>query len=61
MQPKYGHPQTTSKPTEIMKIQPVNFLTIGLLLLSLTGFAQDKNFYIFLCFGQSNMEGNAKI
>ncbi len=30
----------------------------------LTGFfaaAQDKKFYIFLCFGQSNMEGNAKI
>ncbi|WP_461091750.1 sialate O-acetylesterase [Spirosoma gilvum] len=25
------------------------------------GYAQDKNFYIFLCFGQSNMEGNAKI
>ncbi len=23
--------------------------------------AQDKNFYIFLCFGQSNMEGNARI
>jgi Carbohydrate esterase, sialic acid-specific acetylesterase len=23
--------------------------------------AQDKKFYIFLCFGQSNMEGNAKI
>lgn len=23
--------------------------------------SQDKNFYIFLCFGQSNMEGNAKI
>lgn len=23
--------------------------------------APDKNFYIFLCFGQSNMEGNAKI
>ncbi|WP_069660986.1 sialate O-acetylesterase [Arcticibacter eurypsychrophilus] len=22
--------------------------------------AQDQNFYIFLCFGQSNMEGNAK-
>ena len=22
--------------------------------------SQDKNFYIFLCFGQSNMEGNAK-
>lgn len=24
-------------------------------------FSQDKKFYIFLCFGQSNMEGNAKI
>jgi len=23
--------------------------------------AQDKNFHIFLCFGQSNMEGNARI
>lgn len=23
-------------------------------------FAQDPNFYIFLCFGQSNMEGNAR-
>ncbi|KAA8482469.1 carbohydrate esterase-like sialic acid-specific acetylesterase [Arcticibacter tournemirensis] len=23
-------------------------------------FSQDKNFYIFLCIGQSNMEGNAK-
>ena len=25
------------------------------------GFSQDQKFYIFLCFGQSNMEGNAKI
>jgi hypothetical protein len=24
-------------------------------------FSQDKKFYIFLCFGQSNMEGNARI
>lgn len=24
-------------------------------------YAQDKNFYIYLCLGQSNMEGNAKI
>jgi hypothetical protein len=24
-------------------------------------FSQDPNFYIFLCFGQSNMEGNARI
>ena len=36
-------------------------LSIGLFLLSLTAGAQDKNFYIFLCFGQSNMEGNARI
>ena len=27
----------------------------------LTATAQDKNFHIFLCFGQSNMEGNAHI
>jgi len=27
------------------------------LILSATAHAQDKNFYIFLCFGQSNMEG----
>ena len=30
-------------------------------LLSATAFSQDKKFYIFLCFGQSNMEGNARI
>jgi hypothetical protein len=29
----------------------------GLLALTTTVFAQDKNFYVFLCFGQSNMEG----
>lgn len=34
---------------------------IALILLSLKGFSQDKNFYIFICFGQSNMEGNARI
>ncbi len=36
-------------------------LVIGVFLLNLNAVAQDKNFYIFLCFGQSNMEGNAKI
>lgn len=30
------------------------------LFLSISTFAQDKNFYVFLCFGQSNMEGNAR-
>ncbi len=29
----------------------------GLLLLAANAHAQDKNFFIFLCFGQSNMEG----
>ncbi|RZJ80901.1 MAG: sialate O-acetylesterase [Flavobacterium sp.] len=37
------------------------FLTcIALLLASLPSFSQDPNFYIFLAFGQSNMEGAAK-
>lgn len=35
-------------------------LIINLLVTSFEGFSQDKNFYIFLSFGQSNMEGNAK-
>jgi hypothetical protein len=37
------------------------FLFFGLFLLSINGFAKDPNFYVFLCFGQSNMEGNARI
>ena len=43
------------------------FRHLGLLLLALwllpgsMEAAPDPNFYIFLCFGQSNMEGNAKI
>jgi hypothetical protein len=37
------------------------FVLIALLALSISGFSQDKKFYIFLCFGQSNMEGNARI
>lgn len=32
----------------------------GMLLISISAFSQDKNFYIFLCFGQSNMEGAAR-
>jgi hypothetical protein len=28
--------------------------------LSIHSFAQDQKFYVFLCFGQSNMEGSAK-
>ena len=34
---------------------------VALLALNLNSYSQDKNFYIFICLGQSNMEGNAKI
>lgn len=43
-----------------MKTQRLSWLWVGLLLLRLNASAQDPKFYIFLCFGQSNMEGNAK-
>ncbi len=33
----------------------------AMLFLSVSSFSQDKKFYIFLCFGQSNMEGTARI
>ncbi|HLP18403.1 MAG TPA: sialate O-acetylesterase, partial [Bacteroidota bacterium] len=36
-------------------------LMLGILLTTTRGYAQDPNFYIYLCFGQSNMEGNARI
>lgn len=36
------------------------FLLTVLLLSAIQSSAQDKKFYIFLCFGQSNMEGNAR-
>ncbi len=49
-----------------MKMKPVLFWSVGCLLASLlagcaasttTARSQKENFYIFLCFGQSNMEG----
>ena len=40
-----------------MKIKSGLFLLAGLLLLTVDAFSQDTNFWIFLCFGQSNMEG----
>lgn len=36
------------------------FTCAALLLITIPSFSQDSNFYIFLCFGQSNMEGAAK-
>jgi hypothetical protein len=43
-----------------MKIKRSLLLLVAMLLVTGTSFSQDKKFYIFLCFGQSNMEGNAK-
>jgi len=43
-----------------MKIKLGLFVIVGLLLFNMNAFSQDPNFYIFLCFGQSNMEGNAR-
>jgi len=40
-----------------MKMKLGLFLLAALLSFSTNAFSQDPNFYIFLCFGQSNMEG----
>jgi hypothetical protein len=44
-----------------MRAQFRFFITGIFLFIASDSFSQDKGFYIFLCFGQSNMEGNAKI
>jgi len=44
-----------------MKIKSGLFLLLGLFLFSVNAFSQDPNFQIYLCIGQSNMEGNARI
>ncbi len=41
---------------QIMRYSYFVFLFMGLLLTTRV-FSQDKNFYIYICFGQSNMEG----
>jgi len=43
-----------------MKKKLMFLLFAGLLFSNVKVFSQDPNFYIFLCFGQSNMEGNAR-
>jgi len=43
-----------------MKIKSGIVLLIGFVLLNMTAFSQNKKFYIYLCLGQSNMEGNAR-
>jgi len=44
-----------------MKIKLGLIIIIGFLLSNIKAFSQDRDFYIFICFGQSNMEGNARI
>jgi hypothetical protein len=44
-----------------LKMPAVMFLLMGLLLFNMKVFSQDPNFHIYLCFGQSNMEGQGKI
>jgi hypothetical protein len=39
----------------------VIFFLLGFLLLTTNAYSQDPDFYIFLCFGQSNMEGQGII
>lgn len=43
-----------------MKTKLKFIFLVGLFSLSINAFSQDPNFYIYLCFGQSNMEGAAK-
>ena len=43
-----------------MKLKINLTLLVAFLLLNTAAFSQDKNFYVFLAFGQSNMEGHAK-
>ncbi|WP_346860608.1 sialate O-acetylesterase [uncultured Draconibacterium sp.] len=44
-----------------MKLK-VGLLALGIsLLMQINVYSQDSDFYIYLCFGQSNMEGNAQI
>ncbi|MDX1942341.1 MAG: sialate O-acetylesterase [Saprospiraceae bacterium] len=43
-----------------MKTKLHLFLLAGWLSLTINAAAQDRNFHIYLCFGQSNMEGNAR-
>ncbi|HTL06851.1 MAG TPA: sialate O-acetylesterase [Chitinophagaceae bacterium] len=44
-----------------MKLTLTLLMLFSLVVYTGNAYAQDKKFYIFLCFGQSNMEGNARI
>jgi hypothetical protein len=40
-----------------MKMKPRLLILVGLLFLNVNAFSEDTNLFVFLCFGQSNMEG----
>lgn len=44
-----------------MKLKTLILLFAAVLVAQLQAFSQDPNFHIYLCFGQSNMEGSAPI
>ena len=44
-----------------MKIKLGLIVVVSMLLSGMKAFSQDPDFYIFLCFGQSNMEGAARV
>ena len=44
-----------------MKLKICGIILTMMMVICSKSFSQDKKFYIFLCFGQSNMEGNARI
>lgn len=44
-----------------INVKLVIILIVGFIFTNSNVFSQDKNFYIYLCIGQSNMEGNARI
>ena len=51
----------TSSNAKNMKIKLGLLIIFGFLLSNIKAFSQDPDFYIFLCFGQSNKEDNARI
>ncbi len=44
-----------------MNMRIILFVLLGTLFTGTKVFSQDSDFFVFLCFGQSNMEGNARI
>lgn len=44
-----------------MRYKLILFIISTIFLTKINVYSQDPNFYIFICFGQSNMEGNARI